>query len=191
SGGLQFNVRFQGETRNKRLGLSVDASSYTLQGPIGGFRYVDIGAGNNFFGYVNNQLFLCFPCSNTAGVTIPHDIFTSGFTTNTTTIACCIPNFSADYTNQQRRSVNLLYNIAPTVQLILRYGLNNSISDYSSIPSLDTFSAPAGYAGKYPSGFQFYSTAGTAGSPSQSLDQTYEYDIRSRLGVGSLRASYL
>src|SRR5581483_3808946 len=48
----------------------------------------------------------------------------------------------------------------------------------------------AGYHGKYANAFQFYSVFLSLPIPSREIDQLYEYDVRARVGNGSVRASY-
>src|SRR5581483_8111855 len=44
NGGLQFNLTAQGETKNKRFGITATATSYALSGPIGGFPYLELSS---------------------------------------------------------------------------------------------------------------------------------------------------
>src|SRR5581483_7140604 len=55
SGGLQFKIALQGMTKNHRLGLSVTSSSYAVDGPIGGFPYLNPYFSNYFFGVLNGD----------------------------------------------------------------------------------------------------------------------------------------
>ena len=194
SGGLQLNLSAQGETKNKRLGVSVSATSYTLAGPIGGFPEfvfdatpwgpygVGVLSGGTLIGQVANSSLNNYSY-------LPH-IAGGGSTVESSLIGCCFTQDTQDTTLQQRRSVSLFYNLSPVTQITLRYGLNNSLSNYSRTPCVNTFVAPPGYHGKYPNGYQFLASSFRS-DPSREIDQLYEWDIHSQFGKGSVRASYL
>src|SRR5581483_4893513 len=198
NGGLQFNLNAQGETRNHRLGLAISSSSYTLPGPIGGwpqFDYLYSPWGiTAAIATINGKSVPILPYgfnSNCVGYNYaPH--LNGGFSTLGTAplIGCCYSKFYQDYTLQQNRSFTFLYNVAPAVQLTLRYVLVNTVSDYSNTPLVQMFSPPPGYVGKFENGYTFQ-TQYENNTPAREIDQTYEWTIHSQLGKGSALLSYL
>src|SRR5581483_10729934 len=197
SGGLQLSLVGQAESRNKRFGMTVSALSYTLAGPIGGFHQFafflspfscEVINGNELIALNINSILsgAYFAKSHSY---LPH-IF-GGFINQTTpAIGCCLTKFTQDTTLEQQRTASVFYDITPNTQITLRYGLNNSQSNFGGTPYLITFAAPPGYTGKYANGYNFYSSSGST-VPSHEIDQTYEWDIRSQIGKGAIRASYL
>src|SRR5581483_7371663 len=164
SGGLQLNLSAQGETKNKRLGLSLSATSYTLAGPIGGWPYFNFATSNFATGFIDGTEPISYDFNNHGGGTnysyLPH--INGGFSSQSTpAIGCCVTKFSRDTTLTQQRTLSFLYNIAPTVQIILRYGLNNTLSNYSGTPFLVTFLPTAGYTGKFGPGSQISTNGGS------------------------------
>jgi len=197
SGGLRFSLIGQGETKNKRFRMAVSSTSYTLAGPIGGFHEFGFFCSPYSTGLINGKelisndysLYFSGAYANNSYSYLPH--IYGGFSNSVTpTIGCCVTKFTQDTTLEQQRMVSAFYNVIPTVQVTLRYALNNTLNNFGGTPSLVTFQPSSGYAGKYQNGYQFYQSDGAV-VPSHELDQLYEWDINSQIGKGSARVSYL
>src|SRR5581483_261091 len=144
-------IEAQGETRNKRLGMTFTATSYTLAGPIGGFPYFNYNSSQWALGLINGTELICpnYNLSTAGGNShlppyIKGSIGSGGYAA-TALIGCCLTKFTRDTTLVQQRTVSLLYNIAPTIQVILRYGLNSTLNNFSGTPGRLAFNAPPGY----------------------------------------------
>jgi len=195
-GGLNTNFSISGSSQNKRVGLGIVASSITSPGVL--FNSVGFTAPPQFGGWttLNGQSFSCTPpsgSSNPKCVTtvslLPPNLY--GFGPNKTitqALVCCTTSSVPDFHNMQRRNFNFRYDIAPTVELRLRYGINNSAANYVNAPLPVVFQAPSGYTGSIKSGTQVLSAPYTY--PFNFFDQLFEYDVRARVGVGSFRYSY-
>jgi len=186
SGGLQFNLVAQGETQNKRVGLAVTATSYTLAGPIGGFPQ-SVGP---FAGLIDGSTVEVRILPSTSCLQyLPH-INGGHIAATSSSVICCNTNFTRDTTLEQQRTASIFYNIAPAVQVILRYDLNNTLNNFGNTPLLIPFSAPVGYTGKYPNGYGINASLNNS-VPTREIDQLYEWDVHAQIGKGALRASYL
>jgi outer membrane receptor for ferrienterochelin and colicin len=194
-GGLNTHYSFMGQTPNKRVGISLVASSLTSPGQV--YAGFPLAAPSTFSGYnsLNGQPYTCpsFGANACTSRTVLLPPTVQGFfpgNTTTKAIICCYYSNTPDFYNIQQRSVNFKYDVAPTVEVRLRYWLNNQADVYSQSPQPYTFQAPAGYTGHYQTGDVFFASGGPYTNPFHELDWFYEYDIRARIGAGSFRFSY-
>jgi len=194
-GGINTHYAFVGETPNKRVGIGFVASSQTSPGQV--YAGFPLAAPSTFSGYnsLNGQPYSCpafgaNACTSRV-VLLPPSVQGFAPANNVTkAIMCCFYSNTPDFYNIQQRSVNFKYDVAPTVQVRLRYWLNNQSDVYTQAPQPYTFSAPAGYTGPYQNGYTFFGSAGPYTDPFHELDWFYEYDVRARIGAGSFRWSY-
>src|SRR5581483_8131888 len=107
----------------------------------------------------------------------------------TTAVICCLTSYVNNFANIHQTSFNFRYDIAPTVELRLRYSLDNQHNNYAEAPGPSHFSRPPGYTGSLPNNYTFFDIGNNA-YDSKEIDQLYEYDIRARIGQSALRVSY-
>src|SRR5581483_675926 len=119
SGGLKFNFVGQGQTKNRRFGIAVTAGSYALAGPIGGWPQFNFTCSRFGYGVINGNEIVAPDYSQFSygyNPYLPH-IYGGFYKISVGAIGCCVTKYTQDTTLNQQRTVSLLYNIAPAVQV--------------------------------------------------------------------------